>query len=177
MQERMKAMPKTSRPRGGVNKPTKRVFSSVPQKIRIRRKKGYHTDHIGVCEDGTQFMAFIVAVPNHRGPRSGDGKVKWYAVLHHFDADGKHIETKALFLGTKRFAHQLSKAEAKRDGLIRELGPLAYGDIEVGLFTTRIDGNIFGLVDASERKENYERIDLVPNDLAFFPPWDGTYDT
>jgi hypothetical protein len=40
-----------------------------------------------------------------------------------------------------------------------------------------IDGHILGLIDASDPDEDYEVIQLVPNDLAFYAPWNGEYDT
>jgi hypothetical protein len=61
--------------------------------------------------------------------------------------------------------------------MIRKLGSISYCDITVQRFSVEINGNTFGLVNASIPKKRYRRIDLVPNGLAFFPPWDGTYDT
>jgi formate hydrogenlyase regulatory protein HycA len=54
---------------------------------------------------------------------------------------------------------------------------VTYGNVKVGLFQVQIDGHTFGLVDASVPEEGYVSIHLLPNDLAFFEPWDGTYDT
>lgn len=175
--ERAEATQKASRTRGGTPRPTKSKADAVPRKIRIRCEEGYHTQYIGRRKDGTQFMAFIVGVPTRGKLRADDRKVRWYAVLHRFDPDGKHLDTKALFLGTKTFAYQLNKPEAKLDELIRTLGPVTYGDVEIRFFSVRIEGTVFGLVDASVPEERYQRIDLVPNGLAFFPPWDGTYET
>lgn len=148
----------------------------IPKKIKIRREKGYHTGYIGRWKDGTQFMAFIVGVPVTR-TSSAQGKVTWYAVLHRFDSEGKHLGTESSLLGTNEFAHQLKGAQATLRKMIRTLGTVKYCDVEVALFSVRIDGHKFGLVDASIPKEGYERIDLLPNGLAFFPPWDGTYET
>jgi hypothetical protein len=61
--------------------------------------------------------------------------------------------------------------------MIKRLGKVKYCDIKIGLFSTWIDGHRFGLIDSSVPKDAYVRLDLVPNDLAFFPPWDGYYDT
>ena len=70
-----------------------------------------------------------------------------------------------------------AKAEAILKRMIKKLGRVTYGDIEVSLFSVRINGHLFGLIDASEPEEDYYMIELVPNGLAFFPPWDGTYET
>ena len=61
--------------------------------------------------------------------------------------------------------------------MIARLGPVEYGEVHVCLFQVVVDGETFGLVDASEPEEGYESIHLLPNDLAFFEPWDGLYDT
>jgi hypothetical protein len=175
--EQAEATLKTARSRGGTPRPTKSKADTVPGKIRIRREEGYHTHNIGRCKDRTKFMAFIVGVPTRGKLRADYRKLRWYAVLHRFDLDGKHLDTKALFLGTKAFAYQLNRPEAKLDELIRALGPVTYGDVEIRLFSVRIEDTVFGLVDASVPEERYQRIDLVPNGLAFFPPWDGTYET
>src|SRR5581483_2403650 len=150
-------------------------FSSraLPKKIKIRRERGYHTHYVGKCKDGTQFMAFVVATK----PATGRRTPRWYAVVHHFDSNGKHLATESKFLGCKEFAKDLSNPDVKLATLLRNLGPRIYGDISVRLFKVRIDGETFGLVDESIPIKGYQRIDLVPHGLAFFPPWDGTYDT
>jgi formate hydrogenlyase regulatory protein HycA len=71
----------------------------------------------------------------------------------------------------------VERAEARLTEMIVALGKVRYANVEVGLFQVQIDGHTFGLVDASEPNEGYESIHLLPNDLAFFAPWDGTYDT
>ena len=145
----------------------------LPKKIKIRREKGYHTHRIGKCKDGTQFMAFIVATH----PTVRRRALRWYAVVHQFDSSGKHLATDSAFLGSKAFAKDLDHLDVQLARMIRKLGSITYCDITVQPFSVAIDGNTFGLVNASIPKEGYRRIDLVPNGLAFFPPWDGTYDT
>jgi formate hydrogenlyase regulatory protein HycA len=152
---------------------------AVPKSIRITREEGYHTDQIGKYGDGNQFMAFVTAtLPT---PRSKDrhGHMRWYAVLHTFDKKGKHLNTEAWFAGTTARGEReaVQKAQTKLAEMIAELGKVKYGNIKAGLFKVQIDGHTFGLVDASEPQEGYESIHLLPNDLAFFAPWDGTYDT
>ncbi|HEY6972466.1 MAG TPA: hypothetical protein VJA94_24875 [Candidatus Angelobacter sp.] len=166
--------PKKSHPRNG-----KRLRSSTtpPAKIKIRREEGYHTHYIGTSEDGTQFMGFVVGVPIRTNIQEIGRKLRWYAVLHCFDSRGNHQGTNASFLATKEFAYQIPDAEPKLVNMIKALGTVQYGDVKVGQFSVEIDGHQFGLIDASVPEEGYQRIDLVPNDLAFFPPWDGTYET
>lgn len=151
--------------------------SEIPSKIKILREEEYHTQYIGKYNDEKQFMAFIVGVPLDTRVSSIRQKLRWYAVLHRFDSDGNHLGTQAIFLGTKPFVNQLDNAQAKFAEMLAQLGPLTYCDVEVKLFSTRIDGQEFGLVDASVAEEDYRSVELVPNGLAFFPPWDGTYET
>jgi hypothetical protein len=152
----------------------------VPERILITREEDYHTDQIGQYGDRNQFMAFVVATV----PRIGESKdwglqKRWYAVLHTFDKDGTHLETQTWFSGTTAEGERgaIERAEAKLEEMLSELGPIKLGDVNVKLFQTEVDGQTFGLVDASEPDEDYESIHLLPNDLAFFEPWDGTYDT
>jgi hypothetical protein len=153
------------------------TIAGVPNKIKIRREEGYHTHHIGKTANGMQFMGFIVGTGgNSREPRA-DQSIRWYAVLYHFDADGNHQGTKFNFLGKKSFASELNNAESKLVEMIRALGKVTYCDVQVKLFSVRHEGVVFGLMDASIPEKGYARVDLAPNGLAFFAPWDGTYET
>jgi hypothetical protein len=151
----------------------------VPQTIKIRREAGYHTDRIGKYGDGNQFMGFVTAALPTPLPKDWQAHKRWYAVLHTFDKKGKHLRTDAWFAGTTASGEReaVAGAEAKLDQMIAALGKVRHGNVKVGLFREEIDGHTFGLVDASEPGEGYESIHLIPNDLAFFAPWDGTYDT
>jgi formate hydrogenlyase regulatory protein HycA len=155
------------------------VAVEVPQSIKIAREKGYHTDRIGKYAAGNQFMGFVTATAPRPRPKDRKTPWRWYAVLHTFDKKGKHLNTDAWFAGTAGSGARkaVTRAEAKLDQMIAALGQVKYGDIKVGLFQVPIDGHTFGLVDASEPEEGYASIHLLPNNLAFFEPWDGTYDT
>jgi len=151
----------------------------APQSIKIRREEGYHTDCIGKYGDGSQFMGFVTATLPIPLPKNWQAKKRWYAVLHTFDKKGKHLNTEAWFAGTTASGERdaIEKARTRLDEMVSALGEVKYGNIKVGLFQVQIDGHTFGLVDASEPEEGYQSIHLLPNDLAFFAPWDGTYDT
>ena len=161
-----KRIPRTALPGG-----------TAPSKIKIKRESGFHTYHIGKRPDGTQFMAFVVGVPSKKQPSTKRGKLKWYAVVHRFNADGTHLRTEASFLGAKEFASRLGDPETDLIRMVKRLGRIRYGDIKVKLFSVRVEGIVFGLVDSSVPEDNYQRIDLIPNGLAFFPPWNGDYET
>jgi formate hydrogenlyase regulatory protein HycA len=152
---------------------------AVPQSIKILREEGYHTDQIGKYGGGNQFMGFVTATLPTPLPADWEAHKRWYAVLHTFDKKGKHLNTEAWFAGTTASGERkaVKKAEARLAEMIAGLSKVRHGNIKVGLFQVQIDGHTFGLVDASEPKEDYESIRLLPNDLAFFAPWDGTYDT
>jgi len=152
---------------------------AVPRKIRILREPGYHTDQIGKYGDGQQFMGFVTATLPTPLPDDGEPQKRWYAVLHTFDKHGTHQHTEAWFAGTTSEGERrvVESAETRLAEMIRSLGNVRYGHVRVQRFQVEIDGQTFGLVDASEPEEDYESIHLLPNDLAFFPPWDGTYDT
>jgi formate hydrogenlyase regulatory protein HycA len=158
---------------------TEDVNVAIPKSIKVAREKGYHTDRIGKCGDGKQFMGFVVAAIPSPLPRNRRALERWYAVLHTFDKKGKHLNTEAWFAGTSTGGDReaIDKAQARLDKMIAALGKVKYGDVKVGLFKVEIDGHTFGLVDASEPDEDYERVQLLPNDLVFFEPWDGSYDT
>jgi len=152
---------------------------AVPKSIKIAREEGYHTDRIGKYGDGSQFMGFVTATLPTPRPEDWETHTRWYAVLHTFDKKGKHLNTDTWFAGTTASGQRqaVEKAQAMLDQMIAALGKVKYGNVKVGLFQVQVDGHTFGLVDASEPEEDYESIHLLPNDLAFFEPWDGTYDT
>lgn len=155
---------------------------AVPNTIKIAREEGYYTDQIGRCADVRQFMALVVAsFPlKELYPREDWEEHKhWHAVLHMFDSAGKHLHTEGWRAGSTADGERevIERAKAKQAEMVSALGAVKYGDVRVSLFRVEIDGREFGLVDASEPEEDYEAIDLIPNDLRFFPPLDGSYDT
>jgi formate hydrogenlyase regulatory protein HycA len=147
---------------------------AIPERIPIAYEPDYYTRYIGKTKDGRQFMAFVVAT-------EGKGK-PWYAVLHTFDADGNHLDTEAWLAGTTAKGEQeaCELAQKKRLEMLAGLGKYKLCKIKVKLFSVKIDGHLFGLVDSSEPEEGpefAERVTLWPNDLLFTPPWNGTYST
>jgi hypothetical protein len=152
---------------------------AVPSVIKIGRDEGSHTDQIGHCADGRQFMAFVTATVSMPPPEDWSSQKRWYAVLHRFTPEGDHIGTETFFAGTAADGERsvIQVAEKRLADMIAALGQVTYGDVSVALFQVKVDGNVFGLVDESEPEEEYEAVHLLPNDFVFFDPWDGTYDT
>jgi len=154
---------------------------AVPDKIPISRLEDYHTRFVGICEDGRQFMSFVVASLPEVIPRDVGPHKRWYAVLHLFDVDGNHLSTDARFAGLTADGEPavLEKAYAFQDEMLNNLGSIEWTDIAVRLFSVLVDGRIFGLVDTSfyDDGEYYETLTLLPNDFVFTEPWDGDFDT
>lgn len=147
-----------------------------PEKIPIERIEDYHTHYLGQTEEGIQFWGYVTFVWSVL-PKDIQGDWKdyrnEYVILHLFDSDGNHLETRHWPGGT---ANQVSDGDlsAKLEAMVSELGEVVYSDIEVRLFQTVIDGEVFGLVPDNK----YGFIELEPNStIAFSKPWDGSYST
>ena len=132
-----------------------------PKKIRIAREEGFHTDTIGRHREG-QFMGFVVGAG--RGPVAEWSELTWYAVLHLFTEEGRHIRT-------QHATGEIPEMERRLREMLGELQSVTYGDVEIERFRVVIDGHKFGLVP----KES--DLVLVPNGLVFGKPWDGFYST
>lgn len=150
---------------------------AVPSRIKIKRIPDYYTKTIGKYEQG-QFMALITATLPLPIPRNWKEQKRWYAVLHTFTAEGCHVKTEVVFAGTESDGEAvfMTRARKFRDEMVSGLKNNQFCDVEVELFSVQIDGFTFGLVDASHPEENYESVHLLPNDFAFFKPWDGSFD-
>jgi len=135
--------------------------------------------------DDNQFWGRVVAsfagIPKPP-PARWEPYKRWYAVLHKFDGQGRHIETDHWFAGTTADGERevCKRANARLDEMVAALGPVESADIEIELFRVEIDGGVFGLVDVSEPEEGPEfadRVAMEPGNLLFCAPWDGNYDT
>jgi hypothetical protein len=155
---------------------------AVPGHIPIFYEPDSPTGRIGIHGSGDkqgQFFGCVVAALPVPAPKQWEEHKRWYAVLHRFDLDGRHLGTDHEFCGTTASGESaaIARAEAKLGELMSRLENPQLRDIEIDLFSVTIDGHVFGLIDASDPEEEYEAIHLVPNDLAFFEPWEGDYDT
>ncbi len=115
---------------------------AVPQTIKILREEGYHTDQIGKYGDGKQFMGFVTATLPAPLPEDWQAQKRWYAVLHTFDKQGKHIHTEAWFAGTTASGERqaIEHAQARLAEMIAGLGKVKYGTIRVGCSRSRSTG-------------------------------------
>lgn len=157
--------------------------SNIPELIPVNHDEedfGY-ARFIGTFGDGKQFWGRVAAqfeMPSENDDSAWEKRKRWYGILHTFDANGKHLDTKCKFTGTTADG----EVEACDRGLkfmqseLKKLEPLKYGDIKIALFKVEIDGFIFGLVDSSDHDWG-DTATMEPGDLVFYPPWDGNYDT
>jgi len=76
---------------------------------------------VGVDGTGNQFMGFVTgAFPHNNYPdldQDWRGIKRWYAVMHHFGADGNHLRTEAWCAGTS--ADDFEVGRLRSNGLIR----------------------------------------------------------
>ncbi|MEV7600919.1 hypothetical protein AB0O91_26465 [Kitasatospora sp. NPDC089797] len=140
----------------------------VPELIPIRHEPGYRTDTIGRWQGG-RFFASVVR-PYGRN----------YAVLHRFDADGRHLDSRIRSTG------EVAEAKHLLTEWLDVLPGREYGDIAIAPFAVHVDGELFGLVregveeddlGGDEAEEEPVRFELYPDCLGFHAPWDGCYDT
>jgi formate hydrogenlyase regulatory protein HycA len=145
-----------------------------PERIPIRYLPEFrHTDKIGTYADG-QFFGTVVASAVRRS--FWEQRI-WNAVLHYFDHDGAYVRTDLWSAGMQGRSDRkgIELATRKLERWLAELTAIKYGDITIRLFRAEMDGILFGLIDESD--EDGEHVELYPNGLGFYPPWDGYYDT
>jgi formate hydrogenlyase regulatory protein HycA len=148
---------------------------AVPDVIPILHEPDYRTDRIGRY-DGGQFVACVTGATREGDDRDADSRV--YSVLHLFDRDGAHVRSDIWLAGTSAEDEEAvdRRAEEQLTARLDALPGREYGDIAIRLFRVDFDGLVFGLLDESD-EERGDWAEPRPNDLGFYPPWDGEYDT
>jgi hypothetical protein len=145
--------------------------------------------HVGRYGGGSQFMGYVTyASPKsyHTQEETPDGQIIFrehmncFAVLHRFDAAGRHLSTDVERVEGARDSGR--RDWARLEGMIAELGSAEFGDIRVRPFRVQVGGVVHGLIYECERTEEdgdeHEWVMLEPNDIMFHPPWDsGEYST
>ena len=152
---------------------------AVPAPIKITRIPDSETHWLRIFQGCQQFIGSIAATLPEPMPDDWEARKRWYAILHRFDPWGDHLGTEARFAGTTADGEDqvLERARGWLREMVGGLGKVMFCDVEVRLFSAEIDGQTFGLVDASGPDWGQESVHLVPGDLAFFEPWDGSWDT
>ncbi|MGW3229744.1 hypothetical protein [Kitasatospora sp. NPDC001095] len=142
---------------------------NVPEVIPIKHEPDHRTGTIGRWQGG-QFLASALCL----------GVGRYCAVLHRFDAAGRHLDSQIRSTGAAPEAERLL-AE-----WLDALPGRAYGDIAIAPFAVHVDGELFGLVredyeegEVDEDAGEDERVhfELYPDGLGFDAPWCGCYDT
>nr|BFD95900.1 hypothetical protein KitaXyl93_72600 [Kitasatospora sp. Xyl93] len=159
---------------------------NVPEVIPIRHEPGYRTDTIGRCAGG-QFLASVTAAfPEGWSGDDWQPRKRWYAVLHRFDATGRHLGSRIEFTGTTADGERQAVAAAQvlLAQWLDALPGRHYQDIVIAPFEVRFEGALFGLVvevddedDEEQDEEDRVWMELYPDGLGFTAPWDGCYDT
>lgn len=150
---------------------------AVPEIIPIVYEPDYHTGTIGHWEGG-QFFGSVIAAFREGYTRTDDWRThkRWYAVLHTFDAAGHHLDSRIEHTGAEddhRASVDLARERLKH--WLDALPGLRFDDIAIRPFQHTFDGVLFGLV--IETFEGEEHAEFYPNNIGFYEPWDGMYDT
>lgn len=158
---------------------------AIPEIIPVSRDGGNYSACMGYYDldrEDNQFWGQVVAFhtrPPEPRPADWVPEKRWYAVLHKFDAWGRHLRTDHWFAGIDRpWGDAPERASARLDDMVKTLGEVQYADIDIRLFQVAIDGCTFGLIDTSDPDEGpafAEQVTMEPGDLLFRPPWDGSY--
>jgi len=153
-----------------------------PRKIRISRVPGYVTDTIGTYGSGQFFASVTGSGPEtesygEASPTDWQKDKRWYAVLHLFDKNGRHVDSRIECLGTTADGESrvIPDAETRMSSWLGDLADVTYTDITVRPFKVTHEDRTFGLVASEDGGEpSYE---FLPGGISFYPPWDGSYDT
>lgn len=149
------------------------LSSQGPDRIRINHDD-YHGEWVGKTSDGSQFFATdaLFTSQNVRTQRT----VRDYVAVFLWNQDGSFREMRLDSFDRRSSESFELRAKTFQDR-IDELGAITLCDIRVAPFEEVRDGVSFGLIYAPD-EGNGEWVELQPgNEMAFYPPWDGRYDT
>ncbi|MBL4770627.1 MAG: hypothetical protein JKY61_05685 [Planctomycetes bacterium] len=134
----------------------------------------HHAKYVGWTSQGDQFFLTTPFTP------AGDGEGCEFFALYRFDSEGKFLSAEIDNLGPRETLDG-SRTKERLQSIIDSLGEVQYGDINIQPFQVEKDGVEFGLIpteaDFVEDEEDM-CLEFQPgNFMAFYPPWDGSYDT
>lgn len=145
-----------------------------PKRIKII-PDDYHAEFVGKTSDLKQFFITTPFTSFHPKTKMS---CEFIAVFI-WEKDGSFLEARIDNLGSRE---ELDINERKKifASRIKELGKIKQSTIEIEPFQVeRFDMN-FGLIYSRSEMNGhkYETIELHPgNFMAFYPPWEGGYDT
>lgn len=131
----------------------------LPKKILVKREVNYHTHYIGKYGNNLAFIGF----PFY----GGSLQTRPLAVLHLLDSNRSLVSSEIWE------REKIDDAELELKKAINRLENATYCDVETTRFSVVLNGLTFGFI----AREDGECIKYQPYGLAFFPPWDGYYDT
>lgn len=146
-----------------------------PKKIRINHDD-HHARLVGRTADKRQFFITQPFVPN------GNDFVARYL----FDKQGQCIDVKLHDLGPRTTGEppgnalfENNDAATVQEKFLSELGNVDFRDIKIVPFSHKAFGTTFGLIPQPPEEVDEEwSVIAEPGDyMAFYPPWDGDYDT
>ncbi|MEV4114285.1 hypothetical protein [Nonomuraea sp. NPDC049695] len=150
---------------------------TYPEIIPISYEPDYRTAHIGQWRDG-QFLGGVVAAFREGYSMTEDWQAhkRWYAILHRFNSDGHYLDSRIECTGADdRHRESVDAGDRRLSEWLAELPGLEFGDIAIRPFRLEFDGVVFGLI--LEDHGGAECAELYPDNLGFYAPWDGEYDT
>ena len=136
----------------------------------------YYARLVGRTRDGKQFFITQPFVPYAHD----------FVARYLFDADGRLLEAAIHDLGERSSGEPPGNAlfnnvhaEMLQQQLLDELGETEFCDINVSPFSHESHGVTFGLIAQAPEEEDEEWTVIAEpgNYMAFYPPWDGEYDT
>ena len=160
--------------------------TSKPEKFKIAHDD-CHAKYIGLTAEGRQFF-----LSNLFEPAYEENPGKEFVALFLFDSDGSLVEDRIDDFGTRAemglspvLPGNKIESNVIEDTLqkrLAEMGDVQFCDIEIKPFEIERFGQAFGFIPQAPEDPNDEDdhwcIELHPgNFMAFYPPWDGDYDT
>jgi predicted DNA-binding WGR domain protein len=141
-----------------------------PKVIRINHDD-YHAAFVGRTSGGDQFF-----LTHPFAPAIGSDPGGSFVALYVFDQFGALKEARI-----HKSLPTATEEAAFAESLLGELGEHRFGNIRIAPFSVEAFGRRFGLVfDPGEEEDDDEGVWVTAepgNYMAFYPPWDGEYDT
>jgi hypothetical protein len=143
-----------------------------PKRIRIVPDE-HRARYVGRTESGQQFFITTPFEPN-----GGDRGGRSFIAVYLFGADGVLVDARIDDLGPSATIDPVVEQRA-HDQCLAELGKTSIEPIEIAPFELERFGIRFGLiVTVPEQEDEPCWVEAKPgNYMAFYPPWDGRYDT
>lgn len=150
-------------------------MAKAPKLIRIQHDD-YLASLVGKTKNGRQFFITQPFVPRGRD----------FVARYVFDKAGAFLEARIEDLGVRKSKTLPGNAldgdprvTALQAEMLKELGEVKLGNIKVAPFSYQHKGIAFGLIPQEPEDDDDDwSVIAEPGDyMAFYPPWDGEYDT